>query len=102
MKLFQMNTKTHYGTEISVTQDNDLKQVLRYLPDHYLIENETRRPKRFLLVFEVDSLEKIYSVYRINRETNHSDLELQTEDKQLVLTYLSGIKSGTTYAKSFT
>lgn len=100
MKLFQMNTKTHCGSEISVTQDNDLKQVLSYLPDHYLIENETRRPKRYLLVFEVDTRQKIYSIYHMNRETNQSTLELQTEDKQLVLTYLSGIKSGITYAKS--
>jgi len=101
MKLFQMNTKTHCGSEISVTQDNDLKQVLSYLPDHYLIENETRRPKRYLLVFEVDARQKTYSVYHMDRNTNQSTLELQTEDKQLVLTYLSGIKSGITYAKSF-
>lgn len=97
-----MNINKHCGKDLSVTHDKDLQQILNYLPDHYLIENETKRPKRFLLVFEVEEHEKTYSVYHMNRETHQSTLELQTEDKSLVLTYLSGIKSGLTYAKSFT
>lgn len=94
-----MNNKTHYGKEISVTQDNELAEIVKYLPDHYLIENQIRQPKRFLLVFEVEEPQKTYSVYHVNRETNQAVLELQTLDRQLVLTYLSGIKSGLTHAE---
>ena len=81
----------HCGRDLSSTHDSELLQLLTQLPSHYLIETKTKIPKRFLLIFEVHELLPSYSVYHYNTLTNISNISLTTQDRKLVLKYLSDL-----------
>ena len=84
----------HYGTDISSTNNNSIKELLKNTPNFYVVENKIESMKKCYLIFEKPVQLPIYSVYKVG-EKNRASLLLETLDEKEVLTFLRGVVNAT-------